>query len=241
MQDFKKQHEGKISFLNLSREECQAINQKILDNGHILLGTAQHCSSQNNHGLALSLTILGAEEYLKGMILYFNGIGINVFTIQELRGLLSNHKNRHEMACLMELLRIIEMIITVDSIEVTKRANTSLIDDLISLANTASVVLKSVVGITDNINWWEKADDYKKRGLYVGYDGALLLPSSITKEEYDTANKIVTELINSFRVIKIAFERMSPDELQRTLEDINKGLAIMASKNQKSNKEMLKK
>lgn len=200
----------------------------------MLIDTAQQTASNKNYGLALSLTILGSEEYLKGMVLYFNSVGINVFTIRELRGVLSSHKNRHEMACLIELLRIIEAIIVVDSSKETRKPNKGFLSDLIDFADKASIVLKSFVGIADNIVWWEKANGLKNRGLYVDYDGELKLPSSITKEDYNTANKIITELISSFRVIKIAFERMTSEALSKTIADINEGLKIMAGKNKEA-------
>jgi AbiV family abortive infection protein len=220
----------KSTFLNLSREECRSINSKVLDNGHVLLQAAQTSALQSNFGLALSITILGAEEYLKGMILYFYSIGINVFSIKELRGVLSYHRNRHEMACLLEFLSIAKRVIPIESKGEKIKSRTGFFESLVELAKTASELSDDFSKMMDNVEWWDKADDYKKRGIYVDFKGELLLPSSITKDEYEAGSKIVTDLLNSCRGIKAAFENMSDKILKGTITDINSGIKIMANR-----------
>jgi AbiV family abortive infection protein len=222
------------TFLNLSREECNVIHSKILDNGHVLLGTAQTSALQSNFGLALSITILGAEEYLKGMILYFYSIGINVFSIKELRGVLSKHRNRHESACLLEFLSITKRFIPLESKREKVKRKTGFLESLVELAKTASELSDDFSKMVDNVEWWDKADDYKKRGIYVDFNGELLLPSSITKDEYEAGCNIVTDLLNSCGSIKVAFERMDDKALNTTISNINSGIKIMANRGLRS-------
>src|SRR5690606_13813595 len=54
---------NKRSFLNLTSKECLDVYRKVLNNGDSLLHSSHLMSEVNKYGLAISLSILGIEEW----------------------------------------------------------------------------------------------------------------------------------------------------------------------------------
>ncbi|MBI9065331.1 MAG: hypothetical protein JEZ14_25330 [Marinilabiliaceae bacterium] len=75
------------------------------------------------------------------------------------------------------------------------------LDSTLSVLDKASKALKPIMNLDKNLEWWEKADYYKNRGLYVDFKDHLLLPEDITEGECDLSREIVKKLLE--RIIAI--------------------------------------
>lgn len=69
----------------------------------------------------------------------------------------------------------------------------------------------------ENILWLEKANDLKNLGFYVDYKGKIKIPQSITLETYNKAFLINEECYNTYRIIKLAYEKISDTESKEIL------------------------
>ena len=87
----------------------------------------------------------------------------------------------------MELVNIIEPIIEFDSWNIKRRSRKkehSFIDRFILNASDLVKVLNPIIQISEDVKWWDRADEIKKRGLYVDYSDTLYQPRDVSKVDY---------------------------------------------------------
>ena len=81
----------------------------------------------------------------------------------------------------------------------------------------------------ESLEWWEHADKWKNRGLYVNYDNILQSPNEFGKLDYEKADSAVKRLIHSYRIINIIFNR-SPINVRKELAGtFNNGIKLFSS------------
>ena len=62
-------------------------------------------------------------------------------------------------------------------------------------------------------SWWEKADQLKQNGLYVGYHNKLLLPSDFNEKDYQDSLKFTKPVILEIDEFIKHIDQMSAEEL----------------------------
>lgn len=216
------------TIINVPNSECNKIYPVISKNGDDLLKVSKLSADIGRHGIALSILILGAEEYVKAIVLLLKANGVRVFDVPEIRQIFRDHKKKHEVATFIELANIIEPIIKLSDWNDNRRRRKQLhfwkkINQNIKELSDA---LQTFQQISESYNWWEKADEYKKRGFYVDYNNKLQTPNDFIKKDYVQAENVVKRLISSYRILNIVFNR-SPAELRKQLVDtFNSGIRI---------------
>lgn len=95
-------------FNNLSKREIPEVCNSLLENSKVLLKSAELLSQQGSFGVATSLTILGGEELVKAVFLYFHGKGFQFLKIEGFKGVFTNHAPKHEAAKVGELLKFFD-------------------------------------------------------------------------------------------------------------------------------------
>src|SRR5687768_10725897 len=96
-----------LRFENLKGKDTLDVIQALTANAKVLFATADDAALKKNYGVARSLLVLGAEECVKGGLLFLRSIGIKVFTFNEARKALNSHKERHEIAMIVKLFRLL--------------------------------------------------------------------------------------------------------------------------------------
>lgn len=217
-------------FNSISRNEALSIYDELIENSKVLLKSGKLLSEQNFHGVATSITILGGEELIKGALLYFHGIGINILRIKDLKSVFKNHLPKHEAAKLSELLKIFESFIRLEEMEVKTYSTKKWLNDIMLILDQTRVFLEPIADMSENLDWWGEADKLKNRGLYVDYYDELLTPNQITLEQFNKTANIMKELSNRFRLIKVFMEKAEREERNELVQQINKGLEIQINK-----------
>lgn len=217
-------------FNSLTRKEALDIYNELVENSEVLIKSANLLSEQEYFGVATSLTILGAEELIKGSVLYFHGMGINILRIKELNGVFKNHVPKHEAGKLSEVLKIFESFMKLEDMENKTYAKKKWLNDILEFLDKAIVFLEPIAEMAENLEWWGEADRLKNRGLYVDYYDELLTPNQITQSQFDQAKTIAKELLNRFRLIRVFMEKANEKDLKEFVGQVNQGLEIKFTK-----------
>ena len=219
------------TILNVSISECAKIYPVIANNGADLLKVSKLSQAIGSHGITLSLLILGAEEYVKAIVILLKANDVRVFDVLEIRQIFRDHKKKHEVATFLEMANIIEPIINVAewNEKRKKRKHLPFFDRLVINLKGFSEALSPVQKIVESLEWWEHADEWKNRGLYVDYNNILQTPNDFGKMDYERAESAVKRLIRNYRIINIIFNR-SPINVRKELADtFNNGIKLFNS------------
>lgn len=193
------------SFLNLSSQECLFVYSQIIDNGNSLLETSKIIGANGKYGPAISLSILGIEEWIKGTVLMLKGHGVRITDVPELKcALTGNHRIRHETASLFETMNFLLNIPNKFSKQNIVSAVSRLIDGSESIENVFNNFLGTMP--FENMEWWSDADDFKNRGFYVDFKDAVISPLTVTESEFKRATKVVDDMLTSLRFIHSKFD-----------------------------------
>lgn len=206
------------TIINVSNNECENIYHVISKNGADLLKVSKLSADIGRHGIALSLLILGAEEYVKAIVLLLKANGVRVFDVPEIRQVFRDHKKKHEVATFIEIANIIEPLIKLTNWNEKRKRRKQLPfwEKFSQNLKDLSDALQPFQQISESYNWWEKADEYKKRGLYVDYNNKLQTPNDFIVKDYIQAGNVVKRLIRSYRIMNIIFNRL-PNNVQKEL------------------------
>jgi|WetSurMetagenome_2_1015567.scaffolds.fasta_scaffold46910_2 AbiV family abortive infection protein len=215
---------------NLKPEECIVIYQVIANNANDLLKTARSAAAIKKYGIATSLTILGAEEYSKAIIVLLHAHGVKIFKIDEAIKVFRDHKAKHGVAYAFELLNLLNPIINI--IETISLINFKKPGSLIShipglLMHFSESGLESKK-VFSNIEWWEKADQIKQNGFYVNFNDRLFTPDELTNADFKKAISTTERLRHSYRLLNVFISRY-PDLKEAFQKTINKGIDVYLS------------
>jgi AbiV family abortive infection protein len=218
----------KTKIYNISQNECKNIYSQFAVNGNDLISISKISEQKEKFGIALSLLILGAEEYCKAILILLRANNIKVFVIKELRQAFSDHKKKHEVATLVEAINLIEHIIEPRYCYQKRKKKESISFREIFTTNPIGIykMFNSIKLIAESIDWWGKADYFKNRGFYVDFDDKLLTPDDFKKNDYEQALLVVSRLKKSYRILNIAFKRMSTKQRNELIIDLNQGIKL---------------
>ncbi len=209
-------------FLNLSNEECLEVSPTLFNNANVLITTAEDASLKGNYGVACSLMILGTEELVKALIVFLKGYGVTVFKVKEFREVFHKHKTKHETALLIKAIATMFQILDVyEPKTITqKHVQKHWISNVISGLKKGLKVMTFLIEFGDDVSWWEKANDLKNNGFYVGYRDALLLPQNITNETYQEVKRNSDKVKTHIRTVELLLKReKNPREIIKLLNE----------------------
>jgi AbiV family abortive infection protein len=191
------------SFLQINNKECEVIYVYVLENGQSLLKTGQTCAEIGNYGLAITLSILGIEESIKGVLLFVKSQGVNVHMIRELKqAITGDHQTRHETVALLELVKLMRSAVNV--ISNPKDAIRNFLKNPVAIENLLTGNLE--FSTFNNIDWWTEANEKKNNGFYACYKNGLRLPSDTTQDEYLKSKAVIDDAMDSIMAIVTLFK-----------------------------------
>ncbi|MBX2925951.1 MAG: AbiV family abortive infection protein [Chitinophagaceae bacterium] len=85
------------TFSNLTPKECLKVYPEVKKNADELYNAAKILANQGLYGKAISLLILGAEEYIKCFLLLLDGHRFNLRNVKKVNTIFKNHINRHSI------------------------------------------------------------------------------------------------------------------------------------------------
>lgn len=214
---------------NIPRKECKEIYPKIAANGDDLIIISQLSASKGKYGIALSLIILGAEEYAKAIVTMLHSFNVKVFKINEFREVFSSHKRKHEVATLIELFNLVEPLMELGNWNIRRKIRKEEFrwtDRFLLNMNDLVKVIHPIIEIGDNIKWWDKADKMKISGFYVDYSDTLMNPKDLSKNDYLIAQPAVDKLRRNYRLLNIAFNRLQKKDIEDLINVLNEGIDL---------------
>jgi AbiV family abortive infection protein len=213
------------SFLNLSPKECLAVYHAVLENGELLFDSAKLLASKGRFGIAISISILGVEEWIKGTVLLMQGRGVRVSELKEFRSVLAGiNKTPHDSSSIFELLNLL--------IAIPERLFQGAQTPELTAATRWETIFDTFFGSRgaktfDNIEWWSKADQVKNHGFCVEFGDGLLRPQDVSQEAYERAHVTFSEALHSLRIFH---ERLVDQDQGRVLVKLlNDGLKVYNS------------
>ncbi len=185
--------------MRLSKEECALFYPAVRANAQRHLLAADTLKKTGDYGNAIAHRILGSEEMVKALILFLEGKGMDLRSIDAIKPLFRFHVPRHKVfKTLFTALHALHTISTATKL---------------SFGKALATLLKGGLETYFNARWWENAERYKQNGFYADHQGVFNDPTKITKDEY-LAAYTYTRAVNERMADVIRYiSEMDPQEL----------------------------
>lgn len=185
--------------MKLTARECAILYPAVNANAIRHLMAADILAKNGDYGNAIAHRILGSEEMLKGFILFMEGKGMDLRSINAIKPLFRHHVPRHKLfKTLFSALHVLESI-----------RNSSRLSNSKALLTLFKGGLESYY----NSKWWENAELYKQNAFYADYQNSFNDPLKLTKENYEVTSA-QTQTVNIRITDIIAYiSKLTEDEL----------------------------
>jgi AbiV family abortive infection protein len=206
--------EKKRSFLEISPNECLDVYPEVQANAAQLFEGGKLLEVAGYYGQAISHLILGTEEYIKSLCLFLEGKGFQLRKIKDIKRIFNNHAARHSI-----IRDSYSVWMVFKHLYSLNRKSTG--RQIFQKSLHAALTIFSAIR---NYEWWAQADKLKNKGLYVDYTDGLLLPSSLTKKDYDLAFRFTSPIPKEIEEFIHHISRMSPSRLtdfRQLLKDVD--------------------
>lgn len=158
------------NFMQLKQEECAFYYPAVRANAQRHLVAADTLKKTGDYGNAIAHRILGSEEMVKALILFLEGKGMDLRSIEAIRPLFRFHVPRHKV--FKTLFSSLHALHTISSA-------TNL-----CFGKALATLLKGGLETYFNAKWWENAERYKQNAFYADHQGVFNDPTKLTKDEY---------------------------------------------------------
>lgn len=205
------------NFLNLSPHHSKCLHAPIFKNALKLKKDAITLAECNaSYSTANSLLILSSEEVIKAILVLLHSEGYHVYRIEGAKKFFTDHKIRHELAKLIEVIKAILESSNALAREIHDTNSTSKNQFWMNLLNGIHKVL-SVIGpiaiSAQRINELEQFNDYKNRGFYVDFDQEIRIPENqFNSSSFQKNSEIVARIFKTYSILQLLH---SPQFLKR--------------------------
>lgn len=238
------------NFINISRQECLQCYSELLVNSERHFKAAEQLADTEEYGIAISLRVLGSEELVKALIIYLDGSGLRIRQVNGVKKFFTDHKTRHFISSIFMIMTSIikpmfEMIERLKELLHVPEARTNMNEFENALlssdkekANQISKDWGETKGkaiadrMSEQLDFWVAADEYKMKGFYVDYRDTLISPGQLTKAEYkfalDTTDFFKQECLRLINYVK----NLSNNDREQLIKTINNNKPIYDTINQ---------
>ena len=185
----------------MDAKECSKIYINVKNNANELFAVSEILSKGTYYGKAISNLILGVEEYIKCFLIFLEGHNFELRKIKGVNKIFNSHYARHSI-----LIEIFSFWVGIKYL--FEKNNSPSKENL----NINKFLLTIFQGLSYS-SWWEKADQLKQNGLYVGYHNKLLLPSDFNEKDYQDSLKFTKPVILEIDEFIKHIDQMSAEEL----------------------------
>jgi|GEM_PF-2645247 len=206
----------KIGFNHITPLECKKVYPIVIENAHRHKRIAAILAENGEYGSAIAHLVLSSEELLKGAILLGEGVGIKLRSkIKGINRFFNDHKIRHEFAAFINALGFITSMMF-EWLNAVKDKNEGVLKELTieyrlikNGDEKKSSYIQKLLFVFEGSEWWMKADYFKQRGFYVGFNNQVLTPDVYTETDYMLAFQIVESLFKNIETIIAEVEKGS--------------------------------
>lgn len=206
------------NFLNISPQNSKCLHEPIFKNALKLKKDAITLVESNaSYSTANSLLILSSEEVIKALLVLLHSEGYHVYRIDGAKKFFTDHKIRHELAKLIELLKgILESIHELTTAISNPKFNlkNQFWNDLLNGLDKVLSVISPIAITVNRINELEQFNDHKNSGFYVDFHHEILIPENqFNSSSFQKSSEIVARIFKTYRILKLLH---SPQFLKRT-------------------------
>jgi len=182
-------------FYNLSKPQLLEGAKICIENAHNLYEGAISLELKKSIGPANSLMILSIEEYIKAFVLVAGYCDIELDF--KVKPIFRHHQEKHKLGVeILPILRLVEVVS--DLFDMKKSVFNKVMSTLICIQLTWSPKRKKEIQ-----EWWEKANNEKNNGLYVGFrNNKWKSPSDFSEEFYQQSKVIAGTFKNASKSIE---------------------------------------
>lgn len=201
-----KQH---TTFKTISDPECLRIYPAVAANAQEFYRSGEILCGEGLYGKAISMLILGAEEYVKALCLMLDGYGCNTRKIQGMEKIFFTHDPRHRLS--RDFLTVWTVLSEFLSISASK-----------SFASNVKQAISGIVNLItadDQREWWLSADKFKQNGFYVDYIDEPWTPATLNRTDYEKAWSYTREIPVVFKKLSHYLSGLTPGEVKQFVAD----------------------
>lgn len=216
------------TFINLSAIQSKGFDEAIFKNAKQLKNDAILIAANNkSYSSATSLLVLSSEEVIKAILVLLHSQEYKVYQIKDARKFFTDHKVRHEIATILEVINgIAAGLTTIDQkkevLEVTSRNNYSFLTKLKNGLISVTDLLEPISNSLERIKAVKEFDALKNKGLYVDYRDQLIIPQTAIKQyTFRKTKDSVDQIFKYYKIIKLLFHpklknHVSKEEIGKT-------------------------
>lgn len=217
-------------FVTISRKEGLLAYKELINSQERHFKSAATLASIQEYGHAISHLILGSEELVKALIVYFDGIGLSIRSVKGVKKFFRDHKTRHSFVtlfCMLSLtikllMKLIERYKELLH-EPEKRDNMTEFEKVLMLTGkprTEEIAEecvrvfgnKELNQVSNEIDFWRQADELKQKGFYVDFQDELVTSQTLTKTDYDMAYSATSLFCIDCKTLIENFENTGQEE-----------------------------
>lgn len=207
------------NFLNISPKNSKSLHEPIYKNAQKLKRDALLIAKHNkSYSTAISLIVLSSEEVIKAILVLLHSEGYNVYKIPDAKKFFSDHKVRHELAKLLEIVNgFIESGIQYEKNEKSniKKFQNEEWNNIFNFIVDAKNAMQPFLKTGNRMKLLEQFNITKNKGLYTDYKNELLIPSEVINEElFDSFKETVERIIKTYQVLRIMYNPMIDNHLK---------------------------
>lgn len=161
------------NFMRLSAAECAQFYPAVRANAQRHNRAADTLQKTGDYGNAIAHRILGSEEMVKALILFLEGKGMDLRSLEAIKPLFKFHVPRHKV--FKTLFSALHALHTMSSAS------------QLSFGKALLTLLKGGLETYFNTQWWKNAERYKQNAFYADHQGVFNDPLKLTREDCDTA------------------------------------------------------
>lgn len=201
------------NFINITSNNSKSLHEPIFKNAQKLKKDALIIAETNkSFSTANSLLILSSEEVIKAILVLLHSEEFDVYKIKDAKKFFSDHKIRHQLAQLLELVNgLVESGIEFENNERTKvdSFKNETFNEVFGIIKDLVKAAKPFIKSGERINALKVFNDNKNKGLYTDYRETLLIPSQvITEEVYYRSNDIVERIFKTYKILRLMHNPM---------------------------------
>lgn len=214
------------------------VYESIILNSDRHITIASFLSDRKEFGPAISHLVLGSEEMVKALIVFLEGLGLNLRAIKGVKRFFTNHQVRHTLSKFYYLINVIvkrtldlkdflhEVLKQKERGNELQGLNKAISEsDSERLTRYSKVWAEKSIGLFEDffqhIDFWEQADEYKMRGFYVDYKDDLKTPEQITVADYQIAVTSTKSFIAECKRMIDILSNLSEEEKEELIVSFN--------------------
>lgn len=209
---------SKIKFQNIPRKDLHKIASEILKNAEYQLEVAELLAKNKRFAPANSHNILALEEFIKALVLYFDGIGFRFRSVNELNALFLNHEMRYFISFFIFFGSVFDDDITLlcsylnenkggfdemfNAIPPNKKDNIiKLIGGTLGTIVISGYLNLKLETIEKEIEFFKQIKLTRENCNYTGYNDKVLSPLDFTEEQFTAYSTRIYKVINVIKIL----------------------------------------